>query len=139
MKRIFLITIGAFSVLLGLIGIIIPGLPTTPFLLLASYCFLRSSHSLYVRLHSNRITAQYIKPFTTYKAISLKGKVMSIVTMWAMMTISMIFFISSIPIRIVISLCGVSVSIYIARFPTLTDEIRMRFDNNAEKPLDYSL
>lgn len=130
MKRFLLIAVGIFSVLLGLLGIILPGLPTTPFLLLSSFCFLKSSPRLYKKLHTNKLTAPYIKPFTTYKAISLKGKFLSIFSMWTVMFLSCFFFIDNNLIKLIIIVSGVSVAAYILKYPTLTPEIIEKHKNN---------
>ncbi|MBN2434742.1 MAG: YbaN family protein [Spirochaetes bacterium] len=133
MRNLLLMTIGTLAVLLGLLGIILPGLPTTPFLLLSSFCFLKSSPKLYNKLHTNRITAPYIKPFTTYKAISLKGKFLSVISMWTVMFFSCFFFIDNNYIKFIIIICGIAVAIYILKYPTLTKEIIEKHKNQTYK------
>lgn len=130
MKKILFIFLGTISLATGIAGIIIPGLPTTPFLLLSSYLFLRSSNILYKWLTTHRVLSLYITPFIKYKAISLKGKITSIVSMWSVMLISIIFFLSNPIIEIIVVLCGISVSLYIDSIPNLTKEIIEDYDHN---------
>ena len=81
LKYIYLI-LGLISLTLGLLGIITPGLPTTPFLLLTAFLFAKSSPKLHQWLLDNKITGQYIKRVNT--GFSLKARLYSIALMWCM-------------------------------------------------------
>ena len=105
MKLIFLI-LGIVSLLLGIIGIIIPGLPTTPFLLLAASLFLRSSERLYRWLLSHKYLGAYIKKFQK-KGIDLQTLVSSLSLMWVMILVSSFFLLSQIYIKIIVISVGV--------------------------------
>ncbi len=74
---------GITAVALGVLGIFIPILPTTPFLLLAAYLFARSSQKLYRWLLTHRLLSIYIKNYIYYKAISPKVKIVSLSLLWA--------------------------------------------------------
>ena len=76
--RIFLILCGCLAVVLGILGIFLPLLPTTPFLLLAAACFFRSSPRLYNWLISHKRMGPYIRNFREHRAIPLKAKVISV-------------------------------------------------------------
>ena len=67
MLKILLIAIGSFFLILGFIGILIPGLPTTPFLLLSAACYFRSSDRLYSWLLNHKIFGKYIRNFREIK------------------------------------------------------------------------
>ncbi len=82
MKRIVLSTVGLVSVATGTIGIFVPGLPTTVFLLAASYCFARSSPVLHRRLLENRVFGRYIEVYEKERAMPLRAKVVSLCLMW---------------------------------------------------------
>ncbi|MDP0059625.1 YbaN family protein [Glaesserella parasuis] len=74
MKALFIL-LGFISMILGLIGIIVPGLPTTPFLLLALYCFGKSSERLTQWFLSTTIYSKYLKSFDQTRAMTLKQKI----------------------------------------------------------------
>jgi uncharacterized protein len=104
--KILLIIAGSLSLALGVIGIFLPLLPTTPFLLLSSYCFLKSSTKLYQWLMHHRIFGSYIYNYVTYRSISMRSKVLAISLIWISITISVLMTRSVIIacILIVISL-----------------------------------
>ena len=84
MKTVCII-LGTVSLALGIIGIFLPLLPTTPFLLLAAALWVRSSPRLYAWLLSHRCFGEYIRNFRENRAIPLCAKIFSIVLMWAAM------------------------------------------------------
>ncbi|MGH8436346.1 MAG: YbaN family protein [Pseudomonas sp.] len=80
--RYALLTIGWLSVVLGVIGIFVPVLPTTPFLLLAAACFARSSQRFYHWLVGHPKLGPWIRDYLDGNGIPLKGKVYAIGLMW---------------------------------------------------------
>ena len=107
MKFLF-ITAGILFVGLAVLGIIVPGLPATPFLLLASAAFIKSSPRLYHWLNNHRIFGSLLKDFAEKKGISLRNKLISIILMIAMTSISIIFFIQSDPVKIIVAICALA-------------------------------
>ncbi len=99
--------LGTLSLLLGVLGIVVPGLPTTPFLLLAAWLYLKSSERLHRKLVSNRVLGQYILDFQEKKGMTRRAKIHAIGTMWVMITISCVFFISSLTAILVVVGFGV--------------------------------
>jgi len=102
-----LILLGTLSLCIGVIGIIVPGLPTTPFLLLAAGLYIKSSDNLYARLISNRLVGSYILKFNQRKGMTIKSKIYAITTMWLMITLSCIFFIETFAVILVVSAFGI--------------------------------
>jgi uncharacterized membrane protein YbaN (DUF454 family) len=80
--RYVLLAIGWLSVALGVVGIFLPVLPTTPFLLLAAACFMRSSKRFYLWLVNHRQLGPWIVDYLEGQGIPLKGKVYAISLMW---------------------------------------------------------
>ena len=81
-KTLFVI-LGALSLLLGIVGIFVPLLPTTPFLLLTAALWVRSSPRLYAWLLAHRRLGPYIRNFRENRAIPLRAKIFSVTLLWA--------------------------------------------------------
>ncbi len=86
--RVLLITCGYLSVAIAVLGIFLPLLPTTPLLLLAAYCFSKSSDKIHSWLINNKIFGNYIKNYQAGRGIPLHSKVTAIVSMWVVLIIS---------------------------------------------------
>ncbi len=119
MKKMLFVITGAICLLLGITGIFLPVLPTTPFLLLSAALFARSSDRLYEWLINHKIFGEYIRNFREDKAISLQNKIISVSTLWLFMLYS-IFFIVNEKWYLQVLLAGIAlaVTIYILSFRT---------------------
>jgi len=124
LTRIVLIFCGYASLSLGIIGIFLPILPTTPFILLASACFLRSSNKLHSWLTNHSVFGDYIFAYQRFKAVSGSAKVVSLVLLWASILYSVLFVVSILWVKALLLLIAVSVSIHLIRLKTLTSEMR---------------
>lgn len=82
---------GGLCILLGLIGVILPLLPTTPFILLAAFCFSRSSERLHQYLLNHRLFGQIIRDWEDYGVIPLKAKIIGTSMMLVMVSYPLIF------------------------------------------------
>jgi uncharacterized membrane protein YbaN (DUF454 family) len=105
--RILWIFLGTLSLVLGAIGIVVPGLPTTAFLMLAAWLYLKSSPRLYQMLISSKYLGPYILEFQEKKGMTRRTKVHAIGTMWVMITISCVFFIKSLTIIVFVLGLGI--------------------------------
>jgi len=113
MKSILLISLGSISLGLGIVGILLPVLPTTPFLLLSLACFVNTNKKLYNFILKNRYLAPYVEDFTRGNGIPKKVKIRAILLIWFSIGISSIFFINQTLVRLLIWLIASIVSIYI--------------------------
>ncbi|MCU9949996.1 YbaN family protein [Pseudomonas solani] len=116
--RYVLLVVGWLAVALGVIGIFLPVLPTTPFLLLAAACFVRSSQRFYLWLVNHKQLGPWIRDYLEGNGIPLKGKVYAIGLMW----ISIAFSCYLVPMpwaRGFMLTSAVLVTIYILRQKTL--------------------
>ena len=116
--RTLLLAIGWLSVTLGIIGIFLPVLPTTPFLLLAAACFARSSRRFYLWLVHHKHLGPWIRDYLEGNGIPLKGKVYAIGLMWA--SIGLSCYLVPMPwARAFMLTSAVLVTLYILRQKTL--------------------
>jgi len=106
--KVILISLGTLSLLFGLIGIMVPGLPTTPLLLLTAGLYVRSSEKLYNKLISNRIVGSYIVEFRTNNGMTRITKITVISLMWIMIMISVLFLINHLTVKIIVLLAGIT-------------------------------
>lgn len=107
MLKIVLIILGTVSLFFGIAGIFIPGLPTTPFILLTAGLYVRSSEKLYRKLLINKYLGPFISEFRKNKGMNIQTKVYSIILMWIMIFISAYFFISTLTPRLVLVAAGI--------------------------------
>jgi uncharacterized membrane protein YbaN (DUF454 family) len=105
--KILYTTLGFISLGIGCAGIVIRGLPTTPFVLLAASLFAKSSERWYNWLISNRLFGKFIEQYAKEKGMTLKLKIISITLMWTMITISALTF-ESIHMKLFLLLMGIT-------------------------------
>lgn len=115
--KIFLNIIGSIAVLLAILGIFLPLLPTTPFLLLASACYLRGSERMHRWLLNNRVFGSYIRNFEEHRAMPRRAKVIALLLMWASLFWS-IYVVRSMPGKVLLATIGVAVTLYLLRLKT---------------------
>jgi uncharacterized protein len=119
------LSVGLVCVGLGAIGMVLPILPTTPFLLAAAACFCKSSTRMYDWLLGNKWFGEYIRNYKNGRGLSMRTKTTALTVMWATIGISTVFFLSHLlppqlvlPMQIVMIAVAVGVSIHILRLPT---------------------
>lgn len=118
--RYCLLTIGWLSVALGVLGIFLPLLPTTPFLLLAAACFMRSSRRFYLWLVEHPRLGPWIRDYLAGEGIPRKAKIYAISLMWVSIGISCAL-VPLIWARLFMLTSAVLVSLYILKQKTLPD------------------
>ena len=122
-KRYLFITAGITSLSVGIVGIFVPLLPTTPFLLLSAACFLRSSKSLYNWIINHKIFGKYIRNYLQFHAVVKNFKIISIIFLWLTIICSAVFFTNILLVRILLFLIAVGVTAHIVKLRTLTKEM----------------
>jgi uncharacterized protein len=115
--RFLLLGAGWLSVGLGVVGIFLPVLPTTPFLLLAAACFARSSPRFYQWLVGHPRLGPWIRGYLDGKGMPLKAKVYAIGLMWVSIGFSC-WLVPLVWVRVLMVGCAVGVTVYISRQPT---------------------
>jgi hypothetical protein len=116
-KNVFLLIFGFISLALGVAGIALPVLPTTPFVLLAAMCFSSSNKKIHDKLLRNRVFGQYIENYHTKQGISIKLKAASIASLWTGL-ISSIAVTRMAALYIVLPIIGVCVTIHLLLIKT---------------------
>jgi uncharacterized protein len=118
--RGMLVVLGTLSVALGVIGAVVPVLPTTPFLLLAAACYLRSSRRLHRWLLSNRVFGEYIRRYLSGEGLSLATKVVTLILLWLSLGASAFL---AVPerlwwVRLLLFIVGIGVTTHLLRMKT---------------------
>ena len=120
--RILLLVAGTLSVALAILGIFLPLLPTTPLLLLAAWCYARSSERFYRRLLANRWLGPYIRNYREGRGMAARAKASSLVVLWLAMSVTIgvvtpVWWVSLLLVGI-----GSGISIFLLRLPTCRQE-----------------
>ncbi len=118
-KRTIFVIAGTIFLIIGFIGVVIPVLPTTPFLLLAAACYIRGSKRIYYWMINNSIFGDFIKNYMERKGITTKQKVISLIFLWLTISISIYYLTDSFPIVILLFVIAIVVSVHILRIRKL--------------------
>jgi uncharacterized membrane protein YbaN (DUF454 family) len=118
-KKWLLIVIGSISVGLGMLGVFLPLLPTTPFLLLAAACYIRSSEKFYNWLIYHKWFGSYIRNYHEGRGIPLKAKIMAISLIWLTIGFSAVFIVPVLIAKIVLFGIAIGVTMYLLKIKTL--------------------
>jgi len=116
--KILLTIVGSLAVVLAILGIFLPLLPTTPFLLLASACYLRGSKRMHRWLRNNKVFGEYLRNFEDGRGIPLKAKITALVLLWTSLAFS-IYQVGMVPLKIMLVMLGIGVSVFLLKMKTL--------------------
>ena len=116
--RVLLMIAGTVSLTFALIGLVLPLIPTTPFLLLTAACYCRSSERLYNWLITNKWFGEYIKNYTEGKGIPLKTKIFALTILWVTIGISALLLVPIFIVQLILLVIAIAVSIHILRLST---------------------
>jgi hypothetical protein len=117
MRGVFLVA-GSLCVGLGLIGLFLPLLPTTPFLLLAAACYARGSRRFYDWLLANRTFGPLINEWRRHRAIPYRTKISAIALMSLTLGISIVFFVPVLWVKLLLAAMGLGLAIWMYRMPS---------------------
>lgn len=113
-----LIFLGTFFLIISFIGIFIPILPTTAFLLLAAACYPKGSKKFYNWLINNKWFGEYIKNYRERKGIPFSVKIISITILWITIAFSIFIIVSNLLIQIILISIAIAVTIHILTIKT---------------------
>ncbi|MEI7596021.1 MAG: YbaN family protein [Bacteroidota bacterium] len=117
--QILLVIAGSISLALGIIGIFLPLLPTTPFLLLSAICYLNGSKKMYLWLINNKYFGKYIKDYQEKRGVKLKMKIFAILLLWITILNCIVFLIISSLVNMLLITIALAVSAYIIKLKTV--------------------
>jgi len=117
--RFTLIIVGSLAVVLGVIGIVVPGLPTVPFLLLAAACYARSSQRFYTWLLNNKPFGPIIQEWRQHRTISRRNKFWAIFSTLLSFGVTIVFFIHIQWLQLMLASCAAVLILLISRLPTV--------------------
>ena len=123
--RVFWFTLGTISLVFGAIGIVLPILPTTPFLLASAACYYKSSPRMHKWLLNNKWFGEYIKNYTEGRGIPKRTKIIALTVLWVTIIVSSIFFLDRLlplflvlPMQIIMLSVAIIITIHLIRLPT---------------------
>ena len=126
LSRFFWFTIGFIVMTIGLIGIVVPGLPTTPLMILAAACFAKSSQRFYDWIINNKMFGHHVKNYREGKGIPKKSKPIILGTLWAFVLFAVLIAIpdSAPPVsKITTLVLAVIGTIFILMIPNLKEQM----------------
>lgn len=121
LKKIGLIALGTISLAIGIIGIFLPLIPTTPLLLLTSYCYISSSEKLSEKFMNTKIYDKYVRNFHEKGGMTLKGKLMLTIPV-SLLLLFMFITIKSPVMRVVIVVMWVTKVVFFTKMKTIKIE-----------------
>jgi uncharacterized protein len=116
--RAFFLAAGTVALVLGLIGIFLPLLPTTPFVLLAAACYARGSRRFYDWLLAQRTFGPIIHEWQRHRSIPYKTKITAVVLMSLTLGTSVVFFVQPLWLQGLLALMGVGLAVWLYRMPS---------------------
>lgn len=121
MKIIYLI-VGLISFAIGVVGVVLPIIPTTPFMLLTSFCLLKSSDRLNERFQQTKFYEEHVKPLIENKGMTMKSKMFILIPV-SIMFLLMFVLIDNIIMRIVIVILLTVKVVVFLKIKTLKEEV----------------
>ena len=115
--RAVLIVCGTLFVALGTLGIFLPLLPTTVFLLLAAACYARSSERFYRKLIESRWLGPYIRNHREGRGMRRRDKVVTVVMLWGGIGATAIWSVEALWLRLLLAGIAIAVTVHVARLP----------------------
>ena len=119
LKARFFVVAGTIFIAIGVIGVVVPILPTTPFLLLAAICYMRGSRRLYNSLLHNRIVGGYIRNYLEGRGMSPKMKIWTLSLLWVGLICTAALATDILIVRFTLAAVLIGVTIHILKIKTL--------------------
>jgi len=118
LKKGFFVAMGTLALAIGFLGLFLPVIPTTPLVLLAAACYMRGSERLHGWLLESKWFGETIRTYQAGQGLRKTTKIRALSLMWIVITTSAIFYVESLPLRIVMFVTAILVTRYLLRLPT---------------------
>ena len=116
--RALFLAAGSLALALGLLGIFLPLLPTTPFVLLAAACYARGSKRFYEWLLAQRTFGPIVHEWQRHRSIPYKTKVTAVLLMSLTLGASIVFFVRPIWLKVALAIMGMALAVWLYRMPS---------------------
>lgn len=123
-KKVLLVALGTLSLAIGIVGAFLPVLPTTPFVLLAVFCYIRSSQRMYTWVMNSRFAGKHVHNVLQGHGIPLSIKILSVSVSFVMIGYVSIFVTESFLARMLLGVLFVVQVYFMVRIKTLGKEVR---------------
>lgn len=121
-RKPLLIVCGTLCVAIGVLGMFLPLLPTTPFLLLAALCYARSSKRFYQWLLTNRLFGEYLRNYREGKGIPLRQKILTLILLWLTIGYAVLSVVSRWWVKLILLGIAAGVTIHLVKIRTFKPE-----------------
>lgn len=121
-KRLFFFSLGATLLGVGVVGVVVPVLPTTPLVLASFFCFTKSSKRAERWISSNRYFGSYIENYQTKQGVPFDVKIKSVAFLWITLSISCYIFQDRTYLLILLPIVGFAVTLHILFLKTKSDK-----------------
>ncbi len=118
-KAIIFTIVGVIALGLGIVGVAVPVMPTTPFVIVSVICFTAGNKKLAVKLEQSRFFGEFIQNYRKKTGITRRAKLISLAVLWAGLTISIIIT-HTVLVCVILSIVGTCVSAHILKIKTKT-------------------
>jgi len=118
LRKGLFVAAGTVFLMLGCIGVVLPILPTTPFLLLSAACYYKGSERMHRWLLNNRWFGSYIRNYKEGRGLPLKTKVFTLALLWIVICYSALAIVNMLIVQIILLVIAVGVSFHIITLPT---------------------
>ena len=131
-RRIFLLCLGFVTLSLGILGIFLPLLPTTVFLLISAWCWMRSSQRFYLWLIGNRWFGSYIRNYREKRGITVRQKVLTLLLLWLGIGYTALIIVTEIWLKVLLLAVAVGVTTHILLLKTIPDDRKDKGETDNE-------
>lgn len=122
--RTFFLVAGSVSLAVGVVGVVVPVLPTTPFLILTALCYARGSSRAYRWLVTNRLFGRYLNDYLCGRGVSRMVKAAALVLLWAVIAVTVVLLTERLWLRLLLPVIAAAVTVHVLMLKTRRREVR---------------